>query len=250
MSYGFDLNEWVRPEQVASWANYLNQHSGWPLMLSARETRDGRSFSSPEVLPVASNDDGPVYGNFDGQLGLFEWARLRLNQTPSRPAIFEQRFSYLRHNFWDMDKTRRAFWQFTLAGGIGSMWGHYPPDCAAYVAGAYPNPEQLRAHRRFWRDRFLLDMHPANDLSRDDTTLVLQASDSHAVFYREDAESIHLDLSAMDGRQPAVALDATKEYAEIDLGTLDPGERTWRAPYRSDWAIAVGAFPTGTGHHD
>jgi hypothetical protein len=89
-----------------------------------------------------------------------------------------------------------------------------------------------------------------NDLSRDDTTLVLQASDSHAVFYREDAESIHLDLSAMDGRQPAVALDATKEYAEIDLGTLDPTEQTWRAPYRSDWAIAVGAFPNGTGHRD
>lgn len=49
----------------------------------------------------------------------------------------------------------------------------------------------------------------------------------------------------MDGPQPAIALDTMKPYAELDLGTLDPAERTWRAPYRSDWAIAVGAFPAG-----
>jgi hypothetical protein len=247
LSYGFDLNEWVRPEQVASWAEYLNQHSGWQILLSARETRDGRSFRSPEVLPVASNDDGPAYGNFEGQLGLFERARIRLNQSPAHPAIFEQRFSYRRHDFWDMDTTRRAFWQFTLAGGIGSIWGHYPPDCAAYVAGEYPNPEQLRTHRRFWQERFLPDMHPANEKSPDDTTLVLQSGDRHAVLYREDAESIHLDLSVMAGRQPAIALDTKKGYAELDLGLLEPTEQTWRAPYRSDWAIAVGVFSGGAG---
>ena len=26
------------------------------------------------------------------------------------------------------------------------------------------------------------------------------------------------------------------------LGRLEPGKRTWTAPYRSDWAIAVGAY--------
>ena len=60
MSYGFDLNQWVRPEQVVSWAEYLNRHSGWDLMLSARETRDGRGFRLTDVLPVAANDDRPA----------------------------------------------------------------------------------------------------------------------------------------------------------------------------------------------
>jgi hypothetical protein len=246
MSYGFDLNEWVQPEQVISWAEYLTQHSGWDLMLSARETRDGRGIRLPDVLPVAANDDGPGYGDFEGRLGLFRRAEYRLSQTPLRPAIFEQRFSYLRHKFWDMDRTRRAFWQFTLAGGAGSIWGYYPPECkAAHVEGEYPDPEQLRTHRRFWRERFLIDMRPASDRSGDEDTLVLSSGDRHAVFYREDAESIHLDLSAMDGPQPAIALDTTKKYAELDLGTFEPAQRTWRAPYRSDWAIAVGTFPTG-----
>lgn len=242
MSYGFDLNEWVRREQVVSWAEYLGRYSGFPLMLCARETQDGHSFRSPDVLPVASNDDGPTYGNFDGPLGLFARARYRLGQTPARPVMFEQRFSYLRHDFWDMDRTRRAIWQFTLAGGAGGIWGHYPPDCSAFAEGEYPDPEQLRTHRRFWRERFLIDMQPANELS-DNETLVLRSSGArHTVFYREDAESIHLDLSTMDGPQPAVAVDTMKDYTEIDVGTLKPAERTWRAPYRSDWAIAVGAF--------
>ena len=51
----------------------------------------------------------------------------------------------------------------------------------------------------------------------------------------------------MAGLQPAIALDTKKGYAELDLGLLDPTERTWRAPYRSDWAIAVGVFSGGAG---
>ena len=46
----------------------------------------------------------------------------------------------------------------------------------------------------------------------------------------------------MKGDLPVVAVDAKKPYEEIEVGTLSPEQHTWEAPYRSDWAVAVGDF--------
>jgi len=70
MSYGADLFEWVRPEQTASWAEYLIGLSGRQLPLSARATR---RFKSPEMLPIASYDSDRRIGNF------YQEARQRLD---------------------------------------------------------------------------------------------------------------------------------------------------------------------------
>jgi hypothetical protein len=51
-----------------------------------------------------------------------------------------------------------------------------------------------------------------------------------------------MDLSTMKGPQSAVAVDALKPYQEIDLGILRCVKHDWKAPYASDWAIAVGRF--------
>lgn len=82
-----------------------------------------------------------------------------------------------------------------------------------------------------------------NDLDHDTNTRVLRASRDRLVFYRQDASSLHMDLTGMGGPQPAVAVDTTKKYGEIDIGPLNPGEHTWKAPSKSDWALAVGRFP-------
>jgi hypothetical protein len=65
------------------------------------------------------------------------------------------------------------------------------------------------------------------------------------IFYRDEADSLRLDLRGMGGEQRAVAVDTRRPYEEIDLGALPPREQTWQAPNRSDWAIAVGEFPSG-----
>jgi len=51
-----------------------------------------------------------------------------------------------------------------------------------------------------------------------------------------------MNLSQMHGPQRAAAVDARAGYKEIDLGTLTAQKHTWKAPYKSDWAIAVGDF--------
>jgi hypothetical protein len=62
------------------------------------------------------------------------------------------------------------------------------------------------------------------------------------VFYREDADSIRIDLSAMQSPQPVVAVDCLEPYVEISLGTLPPGDQRIRLAKRSDWAVAIGTF--------
>ena len=86
-------------------------------------------------------------------------------------------------------------------------------------------------------------MHPANNLT-DAGYALRSASKQQYVFYNEDASSVCLNLTGA-GKRPAVAVDAKKPYKEIDLGTLDAKDQEWKAPYRSDWAIAVGEFDSG-----
>jgi hypothetical protein len=74
------------------------------------------------------------------------------------------------HNSRNPDpKTFAALEQTIVAahrrGMFLHIWGHYPPDCSAFAEGDYPNPEQLRTHRQFWRNRFLIDMRRTRRLA-------------------------------------------------------------------------------------
>lgn len=126
----------------------------------------------------------------------------------------------------------------SMAGGMGGFFGFYPNS-----PHPYPNPEQLCTHYTFWHEtaRFLLDMQPSNKLA--DAGYVLRsASKRQYIFYIEDTSSVQLNLTGAVGKLPAVAVDTKKAYREIDLGTLESKVQQWKAPYRSDWAIAIGDF--------
>lgn len=233
MAYGFDLEEWVNETQLRDWAGFMHQHLGWPHLLMAR------SFSNAE-LDVLSNDNRPV-ANF------YQDAVRTVQRDPKRPHFYERRFLYTRDN-WDMENTLTAFWEFAMAGGVGSSWGIY---YWADQAPDYPQPELLRTHATFWRQRLLLDLAPVNQPS--DGFVLQDSHNTNFVFFKKNTSSIRLDLSQMSGEQPAIAVDARKAYEELALGTLPRGTHTWQAPYRSDWAIAVGRFapPSGeTGERD
>jgi hypothetical protein len=227
MSYGFDLHEWVTAGRVKSWADYLHQQFGWPHLLSAREES---SFKSPLNMDILSIDDRPK-NNF------YNNAVYRLENSSNRPVLFERRFYYYRDNVWDMETTRRALWQFTFAGGAGSWLGIHH---SLGRSEPYSNPEQLQTFSRFWEGRFLLGMARANELT--DGYALKDISSDNLVFYKENTSSINLNLVGMAGPQPAVAVDTKKAYGEINLGEFNPINHVWDAPYKSDWAIAVGEF--------
>ncbi len=227
MGYGFDLQEWTDERDVSSWARYLHERSGWRHMLWARgrsdDELDARSYSG--------------YG-----VETYEEIAEKLDSDRDRPHLFEERDTYLRgRGGLTQAGSRRFMWRQAIAGGMMGFWGHYPKSY--YDKGPYPNPEQFTCCRAFWRGRFLLSMKRANDLTNG---YALATPDKEQfVFYAEESDSVSMDLSGMDGPQPAVAVNTTKEYREIDIGPLTPGKHVWKAPHKSDWAIAVGTFADG-----
>ena len=160
----------------------------------------------------------------------------------TRPHLYEERHSYKRDGFnLDMDGTRRLLWSETMAGGMGGFYGFYPDS-----PYPYPNPEQLRTHYTFWHanNRFRLDMERANNLSNG-ACVLSDRPKKNCVFYDENVSSIHMDLSSMPGEQRAIAVDTKRQYKEIKIAALSAKEHVWKAPYRSDWAIAVGEVGSG-----
>ncbi len=229
MGKGIDLMEWTTTGQVAEWVDYLQEQSGWPRMLGGREER---TFLTPGNTNYLSHDLRMDDNFYSQATGLIDYAA-------GRPVWLTRRFTWMRDNVWDVNTTRRALWQFTMAGGVGAIWGHFPPGSSPYKEGNY-DKEQMTTYSNFWRDRFLLEMEPANDLS--DGSLVLKKKWTNFVFYKEDAGLIQIDLSSAAGPLRAIAIDARADYKEIDIGIFDPAGHRWVAPYNSDWAVAVGNF--------
>ena len=219
MGYGFDLQEWVSESQVGEWARYMHEHLGWDHVLMAR----GRSHSELDAV------------SYSGLNHSYSSAASNLDSDKNRPHVFEERDYYQRSGN-TMDVTRLHLWQYTLAGGHGGYWGIHHN-----WGSSYPNPEQMQTHFEFWlkNERFLLDM---KRVAGADGYALMDDAKTHYVFYKEGSSAIELDLSAMIGPQPAVAVDTRKRYAEINLGVLNAARQTWQAPYQSDWAIAVGDF--------
>ncbi|MGD8499134.1 MAG: DUF5060 domain-containing protein, partial [Phycisphaerales bacterium] len=239
IGYGFDLHEWANTEQLNAWAAFLHKNFGWQHLGCARGHRLEGAFN------VNSYDgfgrDVPLRTTSHGPADYQEIAE-DLDGDSARPHLYEERHSYKREGFkLDMDGTRRLLWWESMAGGMGGFYGFYPDS-----PHPYPNPEQLRAHYKFWhtKERFKLDMQRADSLTGSGHVLSARSS-THYIFYRENTSSIRMDLSDMKGTQPAIAVDTKKEYTEIEVGRLANIEHVWKAPYRSDWAIAVGHFGEG-----
>jgi hypothetical protein len=226
MGYGFDLQEWASEEQTDTWAKNMHAHFGWQHLLW------GRPYDGQE-LDVVSNDKRPT-GNSPNDF--YYSASRMLRNSSSRPVIFERRFTYLRDNVWTMDNTRRSMWQFAMAGGAAGWWGFF-----ADSPYPYPNPEQIRTHNEFWENYFRLDLS-ADNSSTSSGFAMKDKKNKRFIFYDEDVSSIKFDLTGLRGYGTAIVVDTKKEYQEINLGFLVATPQTWVAPYKSDWAIAVGQF--------
>ena len=230
MSYGFDLNEWVRTEQVAQWVEYLQEHMGWPRLLGARQAD---SFVPPPNTTYLSHDARLSEQFYDHVVALLEYAQ-------GRPLWLERRYSWMRDEVWDMDTTRRAMWQFAMAGGAGAIWGFYPPGSSIHHDSAYDGA-QMRLHRDFWRKHAVVDMERAPGLSQG--AWALQKNGERFIFYQEDTDILRMDLSGAAGPLQAVAVDTRQADGVVEIGEAPAGEFHWQAPHRSDWAISIRATP-------
>jgi hypothetical protein len=236
LGYGFDLWEWVDAPQIHAWHDYMHQHLGWPHFVG------GRTHAHHTPITEAMTY-GLDYVGYETHRPDYDTYVAALAQRPDRPAFMEDRFrirySPYRDKDYSPDDTRRGLWRSAMAGGVANIWGYMLPSDDQGGARPYPNRLQIRTYADFFAQRSL------NGLERDNERtdgVCLRRGQAHFLFYREDAHSVRLDLTGMDGARPAVAVDTKVPYVEFDLGELTPGVHEWSAPYASDWAVAVGRF--------
>ena len=241
MGYGFDLWEWTNGNQLTTWHDYMQAHLGWTHYLGARSQKNQLSQLSEAMEYSGYEQHKPTYNTYVQTI----------ETRPHKPSLSEDRFRIRdqgKAKDYTMEETRRGLWHSTLAGGVANIWGNLLGALDANegftTSAPYPNPEWIKTYAEFFKKRFLADMVRCNELTNG--FCLKRPMNAHFVFYKEDTASIEMNLSTMAGAQAAIAVDTRKPYAEINLGTLEAANQTWNAPYPSDWAIAVGAFP-GTG---
>jgi hypothetical protein len=240
MGYGFDNDEWVVEEDLRSWRTHMHDRFGWPHLLGARDAdpNSGTDHSAAQIY------EGLDYSGYEHHQPSYEVYVAAIDARPDKPSFSEDRFrirdpSPYPEKDYDEERTRRGLWHSTMAGGVANIWGNLG-DGSGSGSMPYLHPEWIKTNARFFEARFDVGLVRDNDITNG---VCLRRGDATGyLFYLEEAASLQMDLSSMDGAKDAVAVDTLLPYAEIDLGTLAAENQTWTAPYASDWAVAVGSF--------
>ena len=231
MGYGFDLQEWVNNKDLELWHEYMHEHLGWPHYLGGR---------APDLTQIY---DGLDYSSYQQHRPDYDLYVRAIEQYPDKPTFLEDRFRVRKNVYpekdYDFDMTRRGLWHSTMAGGAANIWGNLLNPRPDGVSHPYPNRHQIHTWSKFWKARFKKQMVRDNSIT---DGVCLKVPGKLLVFYREDTDSIKMDLGEIKGKYHAVAVDTRTPYKEIELSGLKPEKaQLFRAPHRSDWAIAVEA---------
>lgn len=121
--------------------------------------------------------------------------------------------------------------------------------------------DQIKTYQVFWfeKKRYSTEYVRDNDLTDNETGAQFLFVDpiktypisvclrdkkyQHYIFYSEQIAEVRMNLSSSGLHLPAVAIDTKLPYKEIRIGKLDNAEQVWKAPYKSNWVVAVGKFP-------
>ncbi|MHC4124703.1 MAG: DUF5060 domain-containing protein, partial [Planctomycetota bacterium] len=229
--YGFDLQEWVKEDDLRKWHKFMHEHLGWRHLLGGR---------SPELTQIY---DGLDYASYQQHRPDYELYAKGIEQYPDRPTFFEDRFrirdsKIYRSKDYNPDMTRRGLWHSTIAGGAANIWGYLLPATDSDLSNPYPNRNQILCYSKFWQGRFKKNMVRDNNLT---DGYCLKEPDGLCVFYKEDTDGIRMNLSGLVEPIKAVAVDTKADYKEIEIEAVKAKSyQLFKAPYKSDWAIAAG----------
>jgi hypothetical protein len=229
MSYGFDLQEWVKENDLRAWHEYMHRHLGWFHFLGGR---------APDLTQIY---DGLDYSSYQQHRPDYDVYVRAINQYPDKPTFLEDRFRVRKNVYpkkdYDFDMIRRGLWNSTMAGGAANIWGNLLDPRSDGMSHPFPNKGQILTWSRFWNDRFRKELVRDNSLA---DGVCLKVPGELLVFYKEDAGSIRMDLSELQRPVQAIAVDTCGRYEEIEIsGLRAKPHQTFKAPRRSDWAIVV-----------
>lgn len=241
MGYGYDLFEWVGGGELTFWRNNMHNLMGWSHLLGARGGTN--SFAQPsEAMDYASYETHrPTYSTY----------RLSASQRPNKPAFSEDRFRFRgnsqRSKDYSFDEMRRGMWHSALAGGVANIWGNLTSDGSTYdtlinegvrPSSSFPNADELRTYRTFMDNYFQAGMQNCDGEA--DAACQRNSNNSARHLYKQDTNSISVDLSAHTGSRAVTAVDTRRAWAPVGLSEAAGGNVQISLPYVSDWAVNIG----------
>jgi len=231
MGYGWDLQEWVNENDLRTWHEYMHKHMGWPHFLGGR---------APDLEQIY---DGLDYSSYQQHRPDYDTYVKAIEQFPDKPTFLEDRFRVRKDVYpekdYDFEMTRRGLWHSTMAGGAANIWGNLLDPRPDGMSHPYPNKQQIHTWSQFWQGRFKKEMVRDNSLT---DGVCLKVPAKLLVFYKEDGDSITMNLAELPSGIRAVAVDTRKRYEEVEWTGMKPApDQVFNAPYRSDWAVAVTA---------
>ncbi|MGI8934610.1 MAG: hypothetical protein ACR2FS_11105 [Phormidesmis sp.] len=235
VSYGFDLFEWAKAEEIEQFRAKLQADSSYHHMIGGRGHKN-------EYKEISSKLD---YASWEWHRPSYEDYRDHLKEANQRPAFSEDRFRFrvptrYPEKDYDIELTRQGLWDSAMAGGVANIWG-YKPEGKEF-SEPYPNKEEIKTYSRFIDSAFSVGMTPDNDLISDG--YCLRDSDQAAICYSEQPETLQFNLREIAAPMQIVAVDTRSPYEEIEVvapeATFD-----WQPPYESDWAFRISAQAEG-----
>ncbi len=235
MGYGWDLQEWAKDKDLRIWHEYMHRHLGWFHFLGGR---------APDLTQIC---DGLDYSSYQQHRPDYDIYVKAIGQYPKKPTFLEDRFRVRKDVYpkkdYDFDMTRRGLWHSTMAGGAANIWGNLLDPRSDGMSHPYPNKKQILTWSKFWKGRFRKELVRDNSLT---DGVCLKVPGKLLIFYKEDTDSIEMNLSELPGRVRGIAVNTRQSYEEIDIEGLQakPGQ-TFKAPGHSDWAVAVESISEG-----
>jgi len=235
MGYGWDLQEWAKDKDLRIWHEYMHRHLGWFHFLGGR---------APDLTQIC---DGLDYSSYQQHRPDYDIYVKAIDQYPKKPTFLEDRFRVRKDVYpkkdYDFDMTRRGLWHSTMAGGAANIWGNLLDPRSDGMSHPYPNKKQILTWSKFWKGRFRKELVRDNSLT---DGVCLKVPGKLLIFYKEDTDSIEIDLSELPNRVRGIAVNTCQSYEEIDIEGLQakPGQ-SFTAPGRSDWAVAVESISEG-----
>jgi hypothetical protein len=207
----------------------MHSHLGWFHFLGGR---------APDLTQICDGLDYSSYQQHRPDYNIYVKA---ITQYPNKPTFLEDRFRVRKNVYpdkdYDFEMTHRGLWHSTMAGGAANIWGNLLNPRPDGVSHPYPNKEQIKTWSLFWQDRFKKEMICDNSIT---DGVCLKVPGRLLTFYKENSDSIKINLSELKNKFDAVAVDTRKKYKELRLSHFSAKpEQVFKAPYKSDWVIAI-----------
>lgn len=271
-SYGIDMHNYVNEQQLFQWIENMESFTDFPILSG------GRSHHGDVDFEIGIKTDGTA-GQHPSNAGYIGWADSGFKEAPHYfyhrffdsmqyarfnhfdvPVYSEERFR-VDYNPWEGGIGWGATFEFTNLEILMSMWHQYMAGGVGTIVGRgysqLPTPQLFNGLesndfeedwkkrfvflRDFWKSRWHKDLVVSNWFT--DGKGLESRNKKNFIVFKNDTDSIYVNLEDMNGVQPYVLYDVLSGEP-VDSGNLYPEKNIFDLSDhgQSSYVLSVGEF--------